>query len=83
MKSLSKKTITGIILVILSPLFGIAGTVWSIYGSFDALERLEGSRIDSVGAHIQIALIFSIGGIVGIIIGIVMIILGIRKTQKH
>ena len=82
MRALSKITVLGIVLVILSPLVGIAGTVWSIYGSFDALAKSEGAGIGSVGAQIQLAIVFSIAGILGTIIGVLIIIIGMRRARK-
>ena len=82
MRSLERITIGGIVLVILSPLAGIIGTVWSLYGSFNALERNESAGIGAVGGEIANALIFTICGLLGAIIGVVMIIIGIRKSRK-
>ena len=72
----------GIVLVILSPLVGIAGTIWSIYGSFEALERNESAGIGAVGAEIQGALIFTICGILGTIVGVLLIVFGIRRARQ-
>lgn len=83
MRSFARITVLGIVLVILSPLVGIIGTVWSIYGSFQALERNESAGIGAVGGMIFFALIFTICGILGVLIGAVMIIIGTRRTRKN
>lgn len=82
MKSLSRITFVGIVLVIISPLLGIAGTIWGIYGSFEALETNESAGIGAVGAEIQKALVFTICGILGTVVGVLLIVFGIRKARQ-
>lgn len=82
MKSLSRITLIGIVVATLSPLVGIAGTIWSIYRSFAAIVRNESAGIGVVGVEIQIALIFTILGILGTIVGVLLIVFGIRKARQ-
>ncbi|MFN0138760.1 MAG: MotA/TolQ/ExbB proton channel family protein [Pyrinomonadaceae bacterium] len=82
MKSLSRKTLIGIVLVILSPLVGIAGAIWSVYRSFEAMERNESAGIGAVGGEILSALIFTIAGIIGTIVGVLLIVFGIRRASQ-
>ena len=83
MKSIAKLTIVGILLVILSPIIGLVGTVWSIFGSFDALVQNESAGIGAVGGQLQKALIFTVCGIIGMTIGILMVIVGLRNSKRH
>jgi len=71
----------GIALVILSPLFGLAGTIWGIYRSFGTLATNESAGIGAVGAGIWLALIATICGILGAIGGVILILLGTRKSN--
>ncbi len=84
MKSHRNITVVGIGLVILSPLVGIIGAAWSVYGSFDALSQSEAAGIGLVGgSQIEQALIFSICGILGATVGVLMIVFGTRKARKR
>ena len=74
-------TVWGIVLAIVSPLVGIVGTVWSIYGSFDTLARSEAAGLDPVGAGLRYAMIFTVFGLLGTVLGTLMIVLGIRKAK--
>lgn len=78
---MSRITMVGIALVILSPLFGLAGTIWGIYRSFGALATNESAGIGAVGAGIWLALIATICGILGAIGGVILILLGTRKSN--
>jgi hypothetical protein len=69
-----------IALLIVSFLVGAVGTLWSIYLSFDALERSENSGIGPVGDQIFNALLFSAGSILGSLIALVLLILGRPRT---
>jgi len=70
----------GIALLVVSPLVGFLGTVASILLSFSALETAENSGIGAVGDNIRNALLFTGGGIVGSLIGLVTFIVGRPKT---
>lgn len=82
MKSLSRITLLGIVLVILSPLVGIAGAVWSVYRSFEATVWNKSAGIGAVGVEILSALIFTIAGIIGAIVGLLLIVFGIRRARQ-
>ncbi len=73
----------GIIFFVLSILVGISGTVWNIYGSFNALEKTESAGIGAVGTSIERALIFTIICLAGSVVGIVMMIYAGVKLRKH
>jgi biopolymer transport protein ExbB/TolQ len=81
MKSLSQTTRLGIVLVTLSPLVGLAGTIWSIYRSFGALATNESSGSGAVGAEILKALFFTICGLLGAFAGILLIVRGTRRAR--
>lgn len=72
----------GIAVLVLSPIVGLAGTAWSIYSSFGALEAAENSGIGPVGDQIGNAMLFTVGGLVGSAIGLLLIILGRTKTDR-
>jgi biopolymer transport protein ExbB/TolQ len=74
----------GIIIFVGSFLVGILGTVWGIYGSFDALKTSEGAGgIDMVGVGIENALLWTIFGIIGAIIGLVLVTIGGVKGYRQ
>lgn len=72
----------GITVFLVSTLVGIVGTVWNIYGSFDALEKTESSGIGSVGAGIERALIFTIISLAGCVVGFGMMVYAVLKLRK-
>ena len=74
--SLTKTQKAALILIVASIFVGITGTVWNIYGSFDALAAAENAGIGAVGTSIRNALIFSVGGMVGLIVGAFLLIFG-------
>ena len=74
---------SGIIVSVVSPLIGLAGAGWKIYGSFISLGKNESAGIGAIGADIQGALIFSIIGIVGALVGIGMVIYAGVKLRKR
>lgn len=82
MKSLSRITLVGIVLVTLCPLVGLAGTIWGIYHSFGAMVTNESAGIGAVGGGIWYALIFTICGLLGAFAGILLIVFGIRKARQ-
>jgi biopolymer transport protein ExbB/TolQ len=72
----------GLAVLVLSPVVGLAGTAWSIYSSFAALESAENAGIGSVGDEIGKAVVFTVGGLVGSAIGLMLIILGRSKANR-
>ncbi|HEV8590801.1 MAG TPA: MotA/TolQ/ExbB proton channel family protein [Pyrinomonadaceae bacterium] len=72
----------GVGVFVLSTITGIAGTIWNINGSFNALEKAENAGIGSVGASIERALVFSFIGFVGSLIGIGLMIFAAIKLRK-
>ena len=83
MRPLSKLTIAGIAAVIICPLVGLGGTVWNIYGSFDLIKTNESAGIGAVGGAIFEALLFCLLGIFGSLVGLIMIIVGIREAKRR
>lgn len=75
--------LVGLILVVLGPLAGIGGTIWSISGSFAALKTNESAGIGAVGVGLQSAIVFSIAGIVATIVGAILIIRAIRRSNRE
>jgi biopolymer transport protein ExbB/TolQ len=69
----------GIAVLVLSPIVGILGTAVSIYLSFSALEIAENSGIGAVGNQIGKALLFTVGGLIGCLVGLVLFIVGRSK----
>jgi biopolymer transport protein ExbB/TolQ len=78
--SLTRTQKAALILIVASIFVGTTGTVWNIYGSFDALAAAENAGIGVVGTSIRNALIFSVGGMVGLIVGALLLIFGRVKT---
>jgi biopolymer transport protein ExbB/TolQ len=72
----------GLAVLVLSPVVGLAGTAWSIYSSFGALEAAENAGIGAVGDQIGNAVLFTVGGLVGTAIGLLLIILGRSKADR-
>lgn len=72
----------GLAVFALSPVVGLAGTAWSIYSAFGALEVAENTGIGAVGDQIGNALLFTVGGLVGSFIGLLLIILGRSKADR-
>lgn len=70
----------GLILIVASIFIGLTGTVWNVYGGFDALAAAENAGIGAIGDSINKALIFSVGGLVGSIVGALMLIFGRSKS---
>jgi len=77
---LTKTQKTGLILIVASIVIGGVGTVWNVYGSFDALATAENAGIGAVGDSIRNALIFTVGGLVGAIGGALLLIFGRSKS---
>lgn len=73
---------SGITIFIVSVLIGVVGTVQGVYSSFDALERAESAGIGPVGAGIQNALIFTIVGLVGSALGLILLGVGALKAYR-
>ena len=69
-----------IAVLVFSALIGMIGTVASIYLSFSALDVAENSGIGAVGDHIRNALLFTVGGIIGCLIGLVLFFVGRAKN---
>lgn len=74
---------SGAILFLGSFLVGILGTVWGIYGSFEALENNETAGIGSVSVGIENALIFTVFAIIGSIVGMILMIFGGIKAYRQ
>ena len=68
-------------LVIFGPLIGLAGTIWSIRGSFSALETNESAGIGPVGMQLEYAIAFTVGGLVAVVLGVILIVIGIRRSN--
>ncbi len=83
MNGLKGKHRLGLGLIIVSIALGFAGIFWGVYSSFDALKMNESAGIGAVGADIYIALICSIGGIVGAIAGTLILIFGRARSDKE
>ena len=71
---------TGVALLILSLPGGLAGTAWSIYSSFGALANAENAGIGAVGDKILNALLFTMIGLFGSIVGILLVFFGRPKS---
>ena len=80
MAKITKLQKFGITVLVLSPVIGLLGTVASIYLSFSALDVAENSGIGAVGDHIRNALLFTVGGIIGCLIGLVLFFVGRAKN---
>ena len=74
--ALNSKQKTGMIVILASLVIGILGTVWNIYGSFEALQTAENTGIGAVGDSIRNALLFSAAGLVGAIVGAFLMTFG-------
>ena len=70
----------GIGLVCFSPLVGGIGAVVSVYSSFAALHTSENAGLGSVGGLLTNAILFTAGGLIGTIAGLVLVILGRSKS---
>jgi hypothetical protein len=73
---------TGVGVFFLSTIVGIAGTIWNISGSFDALEKAENSGIGPVSDGIERAMIFSFIAVAGSLVGIGLMIFAAVKLRK-
>ncbi|MEO8572745.1 MAG: MotA/TolQ/ExbB proton channel family protein [Pyrinomonadaceae bacterium] len=81
MARISSMQKAGIAVVVMSFLGGALGTVWSIYSSLMALDASANAGIGAVGDKILNALLWSVGGVVGMIIGGVLVVLGRTKRD--
>ena len=70
----------GIGLLIVSPLVGAIGSVGSIFSSFAALHTSANAGIGSVGGLLTNAILFTVGGIIGTVTGLVLFIVGRSKS---
>jgi len=70
----------GIAVLVVSPVVGLLGAVISVYSSFAALHGAKNSGIGAVGDHIRNALLFTVGGIIGCLIGLVLFFVGRAKN---
>jgi len=70
----------GITVLVLSPVIGLLGTVASIYLSFSALQTSENAGIGSVGSLLGNAILFTAGGLIGTIAGLILVIFGRSKN---
>ena len=70
----------GIAILLVSLVAGFAGTLVSIYLSFAALDKAENAGIGAVGDHITHALVFTVGGLIGAGVGLVVVIVGRPRT---
>lgn len=80
--AISSKQKFGVVVIVLSLVLGMGGTVWSIFAAFDGLATAENAGIGSVGDSIRNALVFTVGGLVGTIIGALMLIFGRAKSSQ-
>lgn len=81
MKYLSKLQTIGLFIAVISLLLGMGGTVFSIYGSFDALDAAESSGIGRVRDEIRNAIYFTGVGLLGAVLGGILIIGGRRRSS--
>lgn len=72
----------GLAVFLLSTIVGFAGTAWSVYDSFEALEQAENAGIGAVGVSIESALAFSIVGVAGSVLGLGLMIYGAIKMSR-
>ncbi len=73
---------SGVVLLIVSILIGLSGTIWGIFSSFDALRFNENAGIGAVGDGIRNALVSTIVSIIGSAIGVIIIIVGAIKCRR-
>lgn len=78
--AISRTQKIGLAIIILSLVIGTGGTGLSVYGAFFALETAEFTGLGPVTDSIRNALIFTIGGLVGSVIGALMLIFGRAKS---
>ena len=71
----------GIAVVLLSLLVGGLGTITCIYLSFTELQANENAGIGAVGDQLAHAVLFTAGGIVGCVVGLVLLIVGRSKSE--
>ena len=74
--AISKKQKIGVAVIVSSLVLGMGGTVWSIFSAFEALATAENAGIGAVGDPIRNALVFTVGGLVGTVIGVLLLIFG-------
>lgn len=72
----------GLAIFLCSIVIGFAGTAWSVYESFDALEQAENAGIGAVGVSIQQAMVFSVLSVAGSAIGIGLMIYAAVKSRR-
>ena len=72
----------GLVLLMVSILVGLGGTVWGIYRSFGSMVTNESAGIGAVGAGIFEALIFSIVGLIGFLAGVALIIVSLVRSRR-
>jgi biopolymer transport protein ExbB/TolQ len=77
-----KGILAGAALFMLSPVVGVFGAMWGIHSSFSALNDNETSGIGAVGGGIWEALVFTIAGLVGALVGLVLIVATVAKSRK-
>ena len=70
----------GIAILVLSVLGGGLGAELSIYLSLANLDAAENSGIGRVGDQITYAILFTAGGIVGSLVGLVLFVVGRSRT---
>lgn len=73
---------TGLVLLIVSVVVGLLGTVWGISRSFGSMVTNESAGIGAVGGGIFEALIFSIVGIIGFLAGLALIIVSLVRSRR-
>ena len=78
--SITKNQKIGISVVILSLVIGIGGTIGSIGWAFWALASAENAGVGPVGTSITTALVFTVLGLVGTLIGVLQLIFGRSKS---
>jgi len=71
----------GVAVLVGSSVGGLAGTGWSIYSTFSALAAVENAGIGSIGGLLGNAILFTVAGLVGSTIGLLLIILGRSKVD--
>lgn len=77
---INKTQRVAIAIIVLSLFLGIGGMIWSIYAAFSELATAENAGIGAIGDSIRNALIFTVGGLVGVLTGALMLIFGRSKN---
>ncbi|MGQ0542699.1 MAG: MotA/TolQ/ExbB proton channel family protein [Blastocatellia bacterium] len=81
--SYKKWLYSGIAILAISLVGGLAGALWGISSSFSALEMNETASIGPVGDGIYTALIFNILFVCTGLVGMILLVIGGIKGYRH